>query len=189
VRQLFDGGPDQRLVARLSGDALDDLLDAAMDHALSPPTEWLSHPQYGRWLARHLLASDPTELVAQGADPRALLSAAFDEGIRVRRRLNAQRHTWSERRAVSQTAIASTVASVLEELDLLVLGYARVRQALGDMGWEPVAELGSIVEQSEVDPSRHRIIGQPGPRYFVRASGVQIDRRAVIPAVLEAEAE
>jgi hypothetical protein len=185
LTELFEGGRHQRLAARLSPEGRDDLLDAAQAVGFIPPAAWTEHPALGAWLARRRLETGSAPLVEEGVDERTLLVAAFEEGARVRRRLTERRLRRAEATAAEKAAVARGVAPVLEELDLLVLGYARVRRALERMGWEAISRLGEVVPAEAVDPLQQRIVGDPGARYVVRGTGVRIAGNVVIPATLE----
>lgn len=180
---LFDGS-GAPLALRLPPEARNALLAALVRAGWSPERAWFEDERSGAWLASavgHLSGTAPPPT-------RAIFASAIGSAQAAHARLVAARTISRERRDLAAMAVARTAAVVMAELDTILESYGRVWKALGDLGIEQVAALGSAIEPGDIDPGLHAVQGDAGVgRLVVRTTGLRLGDAIVEPARLTAE--
>jgi hypothetical protein len=177
---LFEGGAFFKTLFGLSAATREVLLRAALSNGLDVDPEWLSHPQFGAWLAG-ITESGGRPTYADNSKSVAELARLTNQLLRMEAEAADLRHE-------ARLAYVADVRQGLDHLELTIDGYVQLWRRLSRLGISQIAALGEIVHRDDLDPDRHNVLGDsPSGRFVVRSSGVQVDGEVVIKARMEAE--
>ena len=181
LTDLFGRGPLFQAAIALSPRARRALLEATIHHGFVPPQAWREHDVLGEWLIEALGEASATDASgpATGADALVLLQSVERERQDAEDRLRAGR-------TEARHALVAKAAAALEDLEQTADTYVQLWLGLGRLGVRQIAALGEQMRASELDPSRHELVGgAEGETYVVRSAGVEVDGAVVRRARVE----